>query len=88
MDGSEKLFGNFFICIIVGAALSVNIGDFLVEPAFTGADITDTRQLLFKIVLAKNVVGVFQPFIIHGKAFDDVLFEYLGRPDAKMRRLP
>ena len=85
---AKNCAGNFFIRIIVSAALSVDIGDFLIEPAFTGTNVSDARQLLFKIVLAEDVIGIFQPFIIHGKAFDDVLFEYLGRPDARVRRLP
>jgi len=41
-----------------------------------------------KIVLAEKVILVLNPFIIHDKAFDPVLFENLGRPDAKMRLLP
>ena len=59
LDGSEKLFSNFFICIIVGDTLRINISDFLVESPLARTNITDTRQLFFKIVLAENVVGVF-----------------------------
>jgi len=37
LDRGEKLFGDFLVRVIIDAALAINIGDFLVKPAFAGA---------------------------------------------------
>ena len=47
------------IFIIVHTALCVDIGDFLIKPTLTTADVRYTSQLLFKVILPKGVVGSF-----------------------------
>lgn len=87
LHGGKKLFGNFFVRVIIGTALSIDIGDLLIKAPFTGADVPNPFQLFFKIVFPKIVLRIFQPLIIHGKALDDVFFEHLGGPDPEMGRL-
>lgn len=44
-------------------------------------DIPDTFQPFIKVV---PFFSLFQTLIIHGKAFDDVLFQDIGSPDAEL----
>ena len=41
LHGGVKFSGDGGLGIVVGAALGVNVGDFLVEAAFAGPDFTD-----------------------------------------------
>ena len=68
---------------VIAAALRIDIGYFLIEPAFAAPDIAYARQLLFKIIFPENIARVFEPPIIHGEALDNILFQPFGRPDAE-----
>jgi len=57
------------VFFIIGAQ-SIQVGDFLIKPAFAGTDVSDPFEQLVKIVLTK-IFALFQPFILYYKAFDD-----------------
>jgi len=44
-------------------------------------DVPDTRQEFIKVVAA---TGMFQKVVVHGKAFDKVLAQYMCGPDAEL----
>ena len=67
--GTEDVLGNIEI--------NTNSGQ---EP---GADGSNAFEEFPEIVLSE-VAPVFQPLIIHRKAFDDVLTQMLGGPDAEL----
>jgi hypothetical protein len=64
--------------------LLVNIGDFLVKAAFTGANFVDAFQKLVEVVSAKAFVE-FQAFIVQHKTFENIFPEGLGCPNAEAR---
>ena len=65
----------------------VNIGDFLVEAAFAGPNLADALQQFVEIVLAEDLLALFQPLIVEDEAFDDEFPQGLGRPNAKLGSL-
>jgi hypothetical protein len=72
---TQKIFCNRTVYLIVSVALGVNVRDFLIKTVFTtGANVTNTLQLLLKKVFAKEVFRLPQPFIIHDVSFNDELF--------------
>ena len=73
--------GEKFLCdgtfyIVVGAALCVNVCDFLEKPSLAGPDVPDTLQLIFKIVTA------YFPFF--SSPVNMVLFFYFTPVDRKV----
>ena len=70
----EKLLCDGAFHIVVGAALGIDVRDFLVEPSLAGSDVPDTLQLFLEIILAKKALWLPQPCVIHHIAFDDELF--------------
>src|SRR5665647_193477 len=72
LNRCKKIFCGLCSYIIIGTALGVDVGYLLIKSSFAAAYVSDTGKLLFKIIFAENVVGIFQPFIIHCKSFDDV----------------
>ena len=51
----KKFFRNWAVNIIVSTTLGVNVRNLLIEAAFAGTDITNTLQLLLKIIFAEKV---------------------------------
>src|SRR5699024_3467213 len=70
----EKLLCDRAFHIVVGAALGIDVRDFLVESSLAGSDVPDTLQLFLEIILAEKVLRLPQPCVIHHIAFDDELF--------------
>ena len=70
----EKLLCDGAFHIVVGAALGIDVRDFLVKSSLAGPDVPDTLQLFLEIILAEKVLRLAQPCVIHHIAFDDELF--------------
>ncbi len=70
----EKLLCDGAFHIVVGAALGIDVRDFLVKSSLAGPDVPDTLQLFLEIILAEKVLRLTQPCVIHHIAFDDELF--------------
>ena len=83
----EKLLCDGAFHIVVGAALGIDVRNFLVEPSLAGPDVPDTLHLFLKIILAKKVLRLSQPCVIHHITFDDELFQHPIRPNAEHGRL-
>lgn len=83
----EKLLCDGAFHIVVGAALGIDVRDFLVESSLAGPDVPDTLQLFLEIILAEKVLRLPQPCVIHHIAFDDELFQHPVRPNAEHGRL-
>jgi len=83
LDYGEKLFGHRRVFIII-CRENVYIGNLLVKAPLTGPDFPDTLQEFIKIILAENLIALFEPFIIQNKAFDNEFFQDSGSPDAKL----
>ena len=82
--GKKPLCGLSGHVVVDGSG--IDVGDFLVELALGQADFADAGELLFKVACAEDGAVVFQPLIIHGKAFDGVGLYDIGRPFAKLHR--
>ena len=80
----EKLLGRIRIRLVIHAG-RVNIQHLLVEPPFRWADVADTRQQFVEIIRLPLARRIFQPFVIHREALDDVFIQPLRRPNAKLR---
>ena len=83
----EKLLCDGAFHIVVGAALGIDVCDFLVESSLTCPDVPDTLQLFLEIILAEKVLRLPQPCVIHHIALDDELFQHPVRPNAEHGRL-
>ena len=83
----EKLLCNRAFHIVVGAALGIDVRDFLVKSSLAGPDVPDTLQLFLEIILAEKVLRLPQPCVIHHIAFDDELFQHPVCPNAEHGRL-
>ena len=83
----EKLLCDGAFHIIVGAALRIDVRDFLVESSLAGPDVPDTLQLFLEIIFAEKVLRLPQPCVIHHITFDDELFQHPVRPNAEHSRL-
>jgi hypothetical protein len=62
----------------------IDVGDLLVELAFTQANFPNALQLLFKILVGKDGTTAFQAFVIHGVALDGELLNDSSRPLAEL----
>ncbi|MNR19683.1 hypothetical protein D3C85_1364900 [compost metagenome] len=78
--------GGFRFWVVIDAALGKNICDLLIDAPLAGTNGAHALQQFAEIVLAE-VTAIFQPFIIHGKALDDVFLDQGRRPDTELRRL-
>src|SRR5690606_40258263 len=67
----------------VDAALGIDVGDLLVKPSCTGPYLPDTFQQFIKVVSAKSL-ALLQTLVIEHKAFDNVLPEGSGGPNAEL----
>jgi hypothetical protein len=57
----DVIFHHFFgILHIIGTALRIYIGDFLIKPSFAAPDVGNAGKLFFKIIFTKNVNWVFR----------------------------
>ena len=59
----EKLLCDGTFHIVVGAALGIDVRDFLVEPSLARPDVSDTLQLFLEIILAEKVLWLPQPCV-------------------------
>ena len=85
LHSGKEISGNGRIFIVISRQ-RVNVGDFLVETPFTGANLPDTFKEFVKIVFAKALT-LLEPFIIQHKPLNDKFIQGLGRPNAKLRSL-
>ena len=83
----EKLLCDGAFHIVVGAALGIDVRDFLVKSSLAGPDVPDALQLFLKIILAEKVLRLSQPCVIHHITFDDELFQHPVCPNAEHSRL-
>lgn len=70
----KKFFRDRTVYIIVSTTLRINICNLLIKSAFARTNITNTLQLLLKIVFAKKIFRLSQSCIIHHVTLDDKLF--------------
>ena len=80
LDSLKELLRGFCPWVIVYAE-GINLQNLAVEDLFRGADVPDTCQEFIKVVAA---TCAFQEVIVHGKAFDQVLAQYLCGPNAEL----
>lgn len=71
-------FGKRRVVIDTGG---VDVGDLLAETALGGPDILNPAKQLIEVI--ERLIGTLQPLVIEHEPFDDILFQALGRPDAK-----
>ena len=65
----------------------VNVCNLLVEIPLAGPDFPDALQQFVEVILAEDLLALFQPFVIQHEALDDELPQRLRRPDAEPRGL-
>jgi len=78
----EKL-GLFAVAAIVAAALFENVGDLLVGPPFTGANLPNLLQKFIEVVPAKGA-AIFEHLVVENKALHHELPERIRGPDAEV----
>ena len=81
LNGGKKSLCDFGVRVIIHAR-RVNIRDFLVKTAFGGSDIPYAFKQFVEII---NLTGMFKPFVIHHKTFDQIFPQTLRGPDSKLR---
>ena len=62
----------------------IDVGDLLIELAFTEANFPNALQLFCKILVGKDGTTAFQAFVIHGIALDGELLNDSSRPLAEL----
>ena len=81
----EKQPCRFCLGIIVNTG-GIDVGDLLVKPPFRKTNLTDAFQLFLKIILCQNGAAVFQPLVIHSKAFHGKFFNDAVCPLSELHR--
>ena len=83
LDRLEESLGDFGVGIVVYAG-GVDVGDFLVEEAFAGADIPDAGQEFVEVIGAEGAAGL-DALVVEGEAFDQQFAQACGGPLAEER---
>ena len=80
LDCLEELLRGFCSRVIVYAEC-IDFQNLAIEYLFRGADVPDACQEFVKVIAS---AGALQKIVVHGKAFDKVLAQYLRGPDAEL----
>lgn len=68
--------------VVVDAALSVDVGDLLVETALACTDLSDPFEEFVEIIFAE-FFALFESFVVENESFDNEFAEGFGRPDSE-----
>ena len=80
LDCLEELLRGFCSRVIVYAEC-IDFQNLAIEYLFRGADVPNACQEFVKVIAS---AGALQKIVVHGKAFDKVLAQYLRGPDAEL----
>ena len=80
-----ELLGSWGIAVIVDTAFCIDVRHLLPNAALAGANRAHTLQQFAEVIFAESSFALLQAVIIHGKAFDHVLFQHTSRPNAELR---
>ena len=75
-------FLRFWSAWIIVSAGGIEIKELPIENFLAGADVADALQKLAPIIAA---ACLFQQFVVHGKAFDEIFTQHTGRPAPELR---
>lgn len=83
LDGFEELL-RFFCSGLVVACESEDFTDSEVDAAFGGADVADAFEEFVEVVGHAGAGGIFEAFVVHDEAFEEVFAEAFGGPLAEL----
>ena len=62
LDRCEKFFGQWGVLVVVGCQC-IDVGNFLIEPAFAGPDLPNAFKQFIEVVLAKYRLALLEPVV-------------------------